>query len=83
MAARIAAHDWSRHPLGGPASWPVELKTALSIMLGTRFALCVRGGGGAAAVLQRPLHPAPRRQGRGRAGRADRERLVGDPAVAR
>ncbi len=44
MAERIAAHDWSRHPLGGPAGWPVELKTTLSIMLGSRFAMCVGWG---------------------------------------
>ena len=44
MAERIAAHDWSRHPLGGPAHWPVELKTTLSIMLGSRFAMCVGWG---------------------------------------
>lgn len=44
MAARIAAHDWSRHPLGAPARWPAELKTILSIMLGSRFAMCVGWG---------------------------------------
>lgn len=44
MAERIAAHDWSRHPLGDPAHWPVELKTTLSIMLGSRFAMCVGWG---------------------------------------
>ena len=44
MAARIAAHDWSGHPLGPPAHWPAELKTTLSIMLGSRFAMCVGWG---------------------------------------
>ncbi|WP_158497834.1 PAS domain-containing protein [Pseudoxanthomonas suwonensis] len=44
LAARIAAHDWSRHPLGPPAQWPPELKTTLSIMLGSRFAMCVGWG---------------------------------------
>ncbi|WP_372016525.1 PAS domain-containing protein [Pseudoxanthomonas sp. 10H] len=44
MARRIAAHDWSAHPLGPPAHWPAELKTTLSIMLGSRFAMCVGWG---------------------------------------
>jgi PAS domain S-box-containing protein len=44
MAARIAAHDWSRHPLGIPAQWPAELKTVLSIMLGAPHAMCLGWG---------------------------------------
>jgi len=44
MAARIAGHDWSSHPLGPPAHWPPELKTTLSIMLGARHAVCVGWG---------------------------------------
>jgi PAS domain S-box-containing protein len=33
MASRLRAFDWAGHPLGPPASWPVELKTALGICL--------------------------------------------------
>ena len=44
VAGRIARHDWSTHPLGPPAQWPSELKTVLSIMLGSRFAMCVGWG---------------------------------------
>lgn len=44
MARRLASHDWSGHPLGPPERWPVELKTSLSIMLGSRFAMCVGWG---------------------------------------
>ena len=44
VAGRIARHDWSAHPLGPPARWPPELKTVLSIMLGSRFAMCVGWG---------------------------------------
>ena len=44
MAGRIAAHDWSGHPLGPPSAWPAELKTTLAIMLGSRFAMCVGWG---------------------------------------
>ena len=44
MARRVASHDWSGHPLGPPDQWPAELKTSLSIMLGSRFAMCVGWG---------------------------------------
>ncbi len=44
MAERIARHDWSTHPLGTPDAWPVELKTTLSIMLGSSFAMCLGWG---------------------------------------
>ncbi len=44
MARRLAAHDWCGHPLGPPEQWPAELKTSLSIMLGSRFAMCVGWG---------------------------------------
>ncbi len=37
MAERIRAFDWSRTPLGAPASWPPSLRTALSIVLGSRY----------------------------------------------
>ena len=44
MGRRLASHDWSGHPLGPPEQWPAELKTSLSIMLGSRFAMCVGWG---------------------------------------
>ncbi|MEH3035512.1 MAG: PAS domain S-box protein [Sphingomonas adhaesiva] len=31
--ALIRARDWAAHPLGPPATWPVPLKTALSLIL--------------------------------------------------
>ena len=44
MTRRLASHDWSDHPLGPPEQWPVELKTTLSIILGSRSAMCVGWG---------------------------------------
>src|SRR5690606_31535027 len=43
-ARRVAEHDWSTHPLGPPAGWPTELKTSLSMMFGSRFAMCLGWG---------------------------------------
>jgi PAS domain S-box-containing protein len=33
MGALIRCHDWSTTPLGAPASWPLSLKTAVSLIL--------------------------------------------------
>ncbi|HEX6528788.1 MAG TPA: hypothetical protein VF004_03155 [Burkholderiales bacterium] len=37
MGERMRALDWSRTPLGAPHTWPQSLRTALSIMLGSRY----------------------------------------------
>ena len=37
MGERMRALDWSRTPLGAPEQWPQSLRTALSIMLGSRY----------------------------------------------
>ncbi|HLX37427.1 MAG TPA: ATP-binding protein [Candidatus Binataceae bacterium] len=36
--------DWSRTPLGVPASWPQSLKTTVQIMLGSRYAMWMGWG---------------------------------------
>jgi PAS domain S-box-containing protein len=36
MARRIDAYDWSASPLGPRASWPVELRTLMDVLLGSR-----------------------------------------------
>ena len=33
MGALIRRHDWSTTPLGPPVSWPLSLKTAVSLLL--------------------------------------------------
>jgi hypothetical protein len=37
LAARIHNFDWSQTPLGPLADWPQSLRTALGILLGSRF----------------------------------------------
>jgi len=39
MGARMRAFDWSETPLGAPGTWPQSLKTAVHIMLTSRFAM--------------------------------------------
>ena len=35
----IRSFDWSRHPLGPPASWPQSLRMAVRMMLDSRYAM--------------------------------------------
>jgi len=44
MGARIRAHDWARTPLGPIAAWPRSLRTAVQIMLTSRFAMWMAWG---------------------------------------
>lgn len=44
MGARARAFDWSRTPLGPAADWPQSLKTAVRIMVNSRFPMFVWWG---------------------------------------
>jgi PAS domain S-box-containing protein len=44
MAARMAATDWSKTPVGPPASWPQSLRAAVRIMLTSRYAMWMAWG---------------------------------------
>ncbi|HMC55409.1 MAG TPA: ATP-binding protein [Gemmatimonadaceae bacterium] len=44
MGALIRARDWSATPLGPPQHWPQSLRTSLSIMLESKFAMVVAWG---------------------------------------
>lgn len=44
MADAIAAFDWQGTPLGDRENWPVSLRTALDLMLSSRFAMCATWG---------------------------------------
>jgi hypothetical protein len=37
MSALVAATDWARTPLGPAEDWPLELRTILDVVLGSRF----------------------------------------------
>ncbi len=40
----IAAVDWHANPLGDPANWPRSLRSALRLMLGSRFSMWLAWG---------------------------------------
>ena len=44
MGARMRAFDWSQTPLGVPETWPQSLRTAVHIMLASRFAMWMAWG---------------------------------------
>ena len=44
MGALMREHDWSRSPLGDPASWPDALKTAVATCLSSRFPMVIWWG---------------------------------------
>ena len=44
MGQKIAQQDWAHHPLGPIAEWPSELRTALSMVLGSGFPSYVAWG---------------------------------------
>jgi len=44
MAARVAAYDWSRTPLGARESWPPSLKLIVATILASQFPMAVRWG---------------------------------------
>ena len=44
MAALINEHDWSAHPLGPIASWPLALRQFISTMLASRFPMYLAWG---------------------------------------
>jgi PAS domain S-box-containing protein len=44
MGRRMRDFDWSQTPLGPPASWPQSLRTAVQIMLGSRYAMWMGWG---------------------------------------
>ncbi|HXH16892.1 MAG TPA: PAS domain-containing protein [Sphingomonas sp.] len=44
MAAMMRAHDWSRSPLGPIDRWPQSLRSIVSLMLASEFAMCLAWG---------------------------------------
>jgi PAS domain S-box-containing protein len=44
MAAAIEAFDWAATPLSAYAEWPISLRTAVDLMLSSRFAMCATWG---------------------------------------
>ncbi|WP_249225643.1 PAS domain-containing protein [Tardiphaga alba] len=44
MAAAIKNFDWAATPLSAHADWPISLRTAVDLMLSSRFAMCATWG---------------------------------------
>ena len=44
MAERMAVHDWGATPLGPPSGWSQSLRTAVAIMLRTRYPMLLSWG---------------------------------------
>ena len=44
MGARIRAFDWNKSPLGAPEDWPQALKTAVGMLLSTKFPMFIAWG---------------------------------------
>ena len=44
MGERMRALDWTRTPLGSPASWPQSLKTIVRVILDSRYAMWMLWG---------------------------------------
>lgn len=46
MGRRMRAYDWASHPLGPPERWPQSLRTAIRILLTSRYAMWLGWGEG-------------------------------------
>jgi GAF domain/PAS fold len=44
MGAMMRRHDWAATPLGSPERWPTSLRTAVSMVIGSRFPACLVWG---------------------------------------
>ena len=44
MGTLMAVYDWSASPLGPTGTWPQSLRTAISIMLSSRYAMWMLWG---------------------------------------
>src|SRR5215831_18414440 len=68
MGALMRAMDWARTPLGPPEYWPISLKTAVGIMMSSRYAMFVWWGTPFDKPLQRRVPSLPRKKAPERPG---------------
>lgn len=57
MGMRIGAHDWAATPLGPIGSWPQSLRTAVNMVLGSRFPACIVWGPGLVSIYNDAFQP--------------------------
>ena len=58
MADRVAAHDWASTPLGAIHQWPQSLRTAVSILLNTRYPMFLFWGPDAICIYNDAYRPS-------------------------
>ncbi|WP_343699183.1 ATP-binding protein [Caulobacter sp.] len=73
MGARMRAHDWTGTPLGLAEAWPQSLKSAVSIMLNSRFPIAIYWGDALALVYNDAWAPILGEKHPWALGRAGRE----------
>ena len=73
MGARMRALDWSDTPLGPVEGWPQSLKSAVSIMLNSRFPIAIYWGPDLALLYNDAWAPIPGEKHPWALGRAGRE----------
>ncbi len=59
MGGLMRAHDWSVTPLGRPERWPQSLRSAVSIMLNSRFPIALYWGESLALLYNDAWSPIP------------------------
>ena len=59
MGALMRNHDWQATPLGDPAGWPQSLRSAISIMLNSRYPIALYWGPELALLYNDAWSPIP------------------------
>ena len=73
MGALMRGHDWHATPLGDPAAWPQSLRSAVSIMLNSRYPIALYWGPDLALLYNDAWSPIPGSKHPWALGRAGRE----------
>lgn len=73
MGALMRCHDWHATPLGAPATWPQSLRSAVSIMLNSRYPIALYWGHELALLYNDAWSPIPGNKHPWALGRPGRE----------
>ena len=61
MGGLMRSHDWAATPFGPVETWPQSLRTAISLMLASRFAMVIAWGPGRGTLLRVGQGPGKQR----------------------
>lgn len=73
MGERIRSHNWAATPLGSPSTWSTALRSAVSIMLGSKFPTAVYWGPELRLLYNDAWAPIPAERHPDALGRAGKE----------